>query len=96
MAIGAPCKVVTITVTLFTIISSANLSNVPRTISNRTGIKEPGPKLNISFQVRRGASTYEEDEDHTRSIRYDHPQVIKPDTVSALTHALFEAHPAED
>ena len=49
----------------------------------------------FSLQVRRGASTYEEDEDHTRSIRYEHPQVVKPDTVSALTHALFEAHPED-
>ena len=57
----------------------------------------PMDKLHYCFslQVRRGASTYEEDEDHTRSIRYDHPQVVKPDTVSALTHALFEAHPEE-
>ena len=45
--------------------------------------------------VKKGATTYEEDEDHTRSIRYDHPQVVKPDTVSALTHALFEAHPED-
>ena len=32
---------------------------------------------------------------HVRSTRFAQPQVVRPDTVSELTHALFEAHPKD-
>ena len=33
--------------------------------------------------------------DHVRSTRFRHPQIVSPDTVGELTHALFEAHPKD-